>query len=254
MLSLDEVINQVKCSGPLSCLNIVWGRGGQVKKSSEWNWLFNGVTIRWLIEMIAFLDFVLFWEVSQVLMTCIVVWLFFLLSVTKFDKKCANSTQWSQSPKSWSRLTIVSAKSKIYSPRRGYLSLGNSIDLEIAAALLFISVTNSCRFWGSFCWNSSTLPTYLFIFVIYARAAGLLAPRTLLRSWLYALDLQPGDCALPQKLYTAEYIKSQKPDGITSNSFCTMKWYMNCGYEIKWSFLTGTLEPTNDQLPTSVAS
>ena len=44
------------------------------------------------------------------------------------------------------RLTIVSAKSKTHSPRRGYLSPGN---LEIETALLFISVTNSCRFWGS---------------------------------------------------------------------------------------------------------
>ena len=63
------------------------------------------------------------------------------------------------------RLTIVSAKSKIYSPRRGYLSPGNSIILEIAAILLFIGVTIFCWFWGSFCWNSSTLPTDLFIFV-----------------------------------------------------------------------------------------
>ena len=47
------------------------------------------------------------------------------------------------------RLTIVSAKSKIHSPRRGYLSPGNSIVLEIETALLFISVTNSCWFWGS---------------------------------------------------------------------------------------------------------
>ena len=39
------------------------------------------------------------------------------------------------------RLTIVSAKSKIYSARRGYFSPGNSIVLEIAATLLFISVT-----------------------------------------------------------------------------------------------------------------
>ena len=39
------------------------------------------------------------------------------------------------------RLTIFSAKSKIHSPRRGYLSPGNSIVLEIEAALLFISVT-----------------------------------------------------------------------------------------------------------------
>ena len=51
------------------------------------------------------------------------------------------------------RLTIVSPKSKIHkihSHRRGYLSPGYSIVLGIAAALLFISVTNSCRFWGSF--------------------------------------------------------------------------------------------------------
>ena len=66
------------------------------------------------------------------------------------------------------RLTIVPAKSKIYSQRRGYLSPGNSIVLGIAATLLFISVTIFCRFWGSFCWNSSTLPPHLFIFVTYA--------------------------------------------------------------------------------------
>ena len=71
------------------------------------------------------------------------------------------------------RLTIVSAKSNIYSPRRGYLSPGNSIVLGIAATLLFISITIFCPFWGSFCWNSSMLPTDLFIFVTYARAAAL---------------------------------------------------------------------------------
>ena len=49
-----------------------------------------------------------------------------------------------------SRLTILSAKSKIHSLRWGYLSPGNSIALEIESALLFISVTNSCWFWGSF--------------------------------------------------------------------------------------------------------
>lgn len=75
-------------------------------------------------------------------------------------------------------LTIVSAKFKIYSPRRGYLSPGNSIVLEITSALLFIRVTNACRFWSSFCWNSSTLSTDLFMCVTYARAAGLLSPRT----------------------------------------------------------------------------
>ena len=86
----------------------------------------------------------------------------FLSSVINFDKKCANSTQRSQSPNS-QRLTIVSGKSKIYSPRQGYLSPGNSIVLVIAATLLFISVTIFCRFWGSFCRNSSTLPTDLFM-------------------------------------------------------------------------------------------
>ena len=45
---------------------------------------------------------------------------------------------------------MLSARSIIYSPRRGYLSPGNYIVLEIETALLFISVTNSCRFWGSF--------------------------------------------------------------------------------------------------------
>ena len=42
----------------------------------------------------------------------------FLSIVINFDKKCANSTQRSQSPNS-QRLTIVSGKSKIYSPRQG---------------------------------------------------------------------------------------------------------------------------------------
>ena len=73
----------------------------------------------------------------------------FLSSVIKFDNKWANSKQRSQSPKLWVR--FVSAKSIMYSPRRGYLSPGNSIILEIAATLSFI--------------NSSTLPTDLFIFV-----------------------------------------------------------------------------------------
>ena len=70
------------------------------------------------------------------------------------------------------RLTIVSAKSKIYCPRRSYLSPGNSIILDIGATLLFISATIFCWFWGSFCWNSSTPPTDLFFFFVsYARAA-----------------------------------------------------------------------------------
>ena len=55
-------------------------------------------------------------------------------------------------------VTIVSAKSKIHSPRRG---------------LFFISVTNSWRSCRSFCWNSSSLPADLFIFLSYARATGL---------------------------------------------------------------------------------
>ena len=84
----------------------------------------------------------------------------FLSSVIKFDKKCANSTR---SPNSWSWPLFL--QSKIYSPRQGYLSPGNSIVLEIVATLLFISVTIFWWFWGSFCWNSSTLPTDLFIFV-----------------------------------------------------------------------------------------
>ena len=84
----------------------------------------------------------------------------FLSSVIKFDNKWANSKQRSQSP------TIVSAKSKIYSPRRGYLSPGNSIILEITATLLFIDTF--LLILGLILLNSSTLPTDLFIFVTYA--------------------------------------------------------------------------------------
>ena len=88
----------------------------------------------------------------------------FLSPVIKFDKKCANSTQGSQSPNSWGWPLFLQSQ-KIYSPRRSYLSPGNSIILEIAATLLIISITIFCWFWGSFCWNSSTLPKDLFIFV-----------------------------------------------------------------------------------------
>ena len=38
------------------------------------------------------------------------------------------------------RLTIVSAKSKIYYPRQSYLSPGNSFVLEIAATFLFMLI------------------------------------------------------------------------------------------------------------------
>ena len=41
------------------------------------------------------------------------------------------------------RLIIVYAKPKIHTSRRGYLSPGNSIVLEIEAALLFISVKHA---------------------------------------------------------------------------------------------------------------
>ena len=47
-------------------------------------------------------------------------------------------------------LTIVSAKSKTYSPRWGYLSPGNSIVLQIAATLLFIGITIFADF-GAHC-------------------------------------------------------------------------------------------------------
>lgn len=59
--------------------------------------------------------------------------------------------------------------------RRGYSSPSNPIVLVIEAALFFISMTNSCQFLGLVCLNLSTLWTDLYIFVIYARAAGLFA-------------------------------------------------------------------------------
>ena len=90
-------------------------------------------------------------------------------------------------------------KSKIHSPRRGYLSPVNSIVLEIAAALLFISVTNSCRFWGSFVETQARLQqTCLFSWVMHALRAychGLhfcTLSFTLLHSYTLTL-LQPGD-------------------------------------------------------------
>ena len=77
--------------------------------------------------------------------------------------KWAKSKQRSQSPNSYL------CKVKIYSARRvrRYLSPGNSIILEIAATLLFICVTSFQWFWGSFCWNSSTLPTGLWTLPAY---------------------------------------------------------------------------------------
>ena len=70
-------------------------------------------------------------------------------------------------------LTVVSAKSKIHSPRRGYLSPGNSILLEITAALLFISITNSCRFRGSFVENQARFQqTCLFSWFMHALPIG----------------------------------------------------------------------------------
>ena len=73
----------------------------------------------------------------------------FLSSVLKFERNVR--IQHKDHNRPTLELTIVSAKSKIYSPRRGYLSPGNSIVLGIAATLLFISVTIFCLFWGSFC-------------------------------------------------------------------------------------------------------
>ena len=67
----------------------------------------------------------------------------FLSSVIKFDEKCVCVCEFNSkiTITQLLKLTSVSAKSTLYSPRRGYLSPGNSIVLEIAATLLFISVT-----------------------------------------------------------------------------------------------------------------
>ena len=62
------------------------------------------------------------------------------------------------------RLIIVSGKSKIHSPRQSCLSPGNSIVLEIESALLFISITNSCRFWGFFVEIQALFQTCSFLF------------------------------------------------------------------------------------------
>ena len=120
---------------------------------------------------------------------------FFLSRVIKFDKKCLNSTQ----------------RSKIHFPRRGYLSPGNFIVLEVEAALLFIWVTNSCWFWGS---SVEILITDLFIFVIHARTAGLFAT-TNLQSLTHSLThslLQPDDivCSALIKCTTTRKKKNER--------------------------------------------
>ena len=49
------------------------------------------------------------------------------------------------------RLTMVSAKSKLHSPRRNYLPPGKFYRFgNRSCFVVFISVTNSCPFWGSF--------------------------------------------------------------------------------------------------------
>ena len=92
----------------------------------------------------------------------------FLSSVIKFDNKMSEVKTKITIAQLLS-LTICLCKVKIYSPRRvrRYLSPGNSIILEIAATVLFIGVTNFHWFWGSFCWNSSTLPTGLWTLPAY---------------------------------------------------------------------------------------
>ena len=98
----------------------------------------------------------------------------FLSSVIKFDNKWANSKQRSQSPNSWGWPLFLQNQKFTLQDEVIYHQVIPSFwkyffflffILEIAATLLFIGVTIFCWFWGSFCWNSSTLPTDLFIFV-----------------------------------------------------------------------------------------
>ena len=69
------------------------------------------------------------------------------------------------------RLTIVSAKSKIYSPRRGYLSPGDSIILEIAANFIIHQRHNFLLILGLILLKLKHASNRPFIFVTYARAA-----------------------------------------------------------------------------------
>ena len=140
------------------------------------------------------------------------------------------------------RPTIVSAKVKFYSPRRGYLSPGNSIVLEIAAAAeIFISVTNSCTFWGSFCLNSSNLPVHLYMFVSYAALRAYCHHgHTLLRSHTRT-HLQPGDkvcSALTVHYHKSETtnicvvsFKRNAPTTRAKKKKKNWKWLRNAGLE-----------------------
>ena len=73
---------------------------------------------------------------------------------------------------------------------------------RFGSCLLFISITNSCRFWGSFTEIQARfpiIPTDFFIFVIYARAAALLPLPA------YALTLlQPGDIVCSARCTTTK--------------------------------------------------
>ena len=80
----------------------------------------------------------------------------FLSSVIKFDK---NSKQRSKLPNSWGWPLFLQSQKFTLQDEVIYHQV------QIAATLLFIGVTIFCWFWGSFCWNSSTLLTDLFIFV-----------------------------------------------------------------------------------------
>ena len=63
-------------------------------------------------------------------------------------------------------LTIVSAKSKIYSPRRGYLTPGNFIILEIAATVYYSSASQFFADFGAhFVETQARFRKTLFIFV-----------------------------------------------------------------------------------------
>ena len=124
--------------------NRKWHRIQQVSWSSYYG-VFTRETMKHLCQMMARYRVFVF------------VSFLFLSSVIKFDKKCANSTQRSQSPNSWAWALFLQSQKFTLQGEVIYHQVIPSF-LEIAATLLFISVTIFCWFWGPK--HASNRPVY----------------------------------------------------------------------------------------------
>ena len=118
------------CTGKAQ--NRKWHR---IQRAPWWSYrgVFTRQTVKHLCQMMARYEVFVF------------VSFLFLSSAVKFDKKCANSTQRSQKPNSWGWPLFLQSQQFTLQDEVIYHQ-GNSIIFEIAATLLFISVTIFCWF------------------------------------------------------------------------------------------------------------